>query len=114
MPDKGPSLHPIIPDINITTVGILKLLQNLDVHKASGPDQVSSRFLKETAESITPILKTIFTYSKDQSLSWMIGKKHLYTSKVIALNPAIIGPSLLSAFYPRYLNITLFPYHELT
>ena len=43
---------PIIPDINITTAGILKLLQNLDVHKATGPDQVSSRFLKETAESI--------------------------------------------------------------
>ena len=50
MPDKGPSPHLIMPDINITAAGILNLLQNLDVHKASGPDQVSSRILKETAE----------------------------------------------------------------
>ena len=65
MPDKGPSPHPTIPDIDITTAGILKLLQNLDIHKASAPDQISSRVLKVTAESTTPILKTIFTYSMD-------------------------------------------------
>ena len=63
MPDKGPSSHPT--DINITTAGILKLLQNLDIHKASGPDQISSRGLKETAKFITPILTTVFTYSMD-------------------------------------------------
>ena len=57
-----------MPDINITTAGILKLLQNLDVHKASGPDQVNSRVLKETVESIAPILKTIFTYSMDTGI----------------------------------------------
>ena len=65
LPDKGPSPHPIMPDISITTAGILNLLQNLDIHKASGPDQVSARVLKETAESTAPILKTIFTYSMD-------------------------------------------------
>jgi len=54
-----------MPDISITTAGILNLLQNLDVHKASGPDQVSSRVLKETAQSTALILKTIFTYSMD-------------------------------------------------
>ena len=68
MPDKGPSPHPIMPDISITTAGILKLLQNLDVYKTSGPDQVSSRFLKEMVESIAPILKTIFTYSIDTGI----------------------------------------------
>jgi len=62
MPDKGPSLHHIT---HITTEGILNLLQNLDVHKASGPDEVDSRVLKETAESTAPILKTIFMYSMD-------------------------------------------------
>jgi len=49
-------------DVSITTAGILNLLQNLDVHKASGPDQVQ---FKETAESDAPILKTIFTHSMD-------------------------------------------------
>ena len=45
--------------------GIIKLLQNLDIHKASALDQISSRVLKETAEPTAPILKTIFAYLMD-------------------------------------------------
>jgi len=67
IPDKGPSPHPTMPDINITAPGILKLLQNLDVHKASGPDLISSRVLKKTAEPIAPILRTIFAFFMDTS-----------------------------------------------
>jgi len=63
--NKGPSPHPTMPDINITTPGILKLLQNLDIHKASSSDSISSRVLKETAEPIAPILRSIFTFFMD-------------------------------------------------
>jgi len=63
-----------MPDINITIAGILNLLQNLNVHKASGPDQISSRVLKETAKSASPTLKTIFTYSV---LYQMIGERQM-------------------------------------
>ena len=38
LPDKGPSPHPTMPEISITTSGISKLLQNLNIHKAMGPD----------------------------------------------------------------------------
>jgi len=56
-----------MPEINIITRGILKLLQNLDIHKASGPDSKGTRVLKETAEPVTPILISIFTFFMDSS-----------------------------------------------
>jgi len=59
LPDKGPSPHPQMENINITTPGILTLLQNLNIHKASGPDRISNTLLKETAEIMAPILKLI-------------------------------------------------------
>ena len=37
LPDKGPSPHLQIENINVTTPGILTLLQNLNINKASGP-----------------------------------------------------------------------------
>ncbi|XP_065916261.1 uncharacterized protein [Dysidea avara] len=52
-------------DINVTTSGIIKLLLNLDVHKASGPDEISTRLLKETAEVTAAVLKLIFEKSLD-------------------------------------------------
>ena len=60
LPDKGLNPHPLMEDITITTPGILTLLQNLNIHKASGPDTISTRLLKETAEVTAPILKLIF------------------------------------------------------
>ena len=63
LPDKGPSPHPLMEDITITTPGIFTLLQNLNIHKASGPDTISTRLLKETAEVTAPILKLIFEKS---------------------------------------------------
>ena len=45
LPDKGPSLHPMMEEISVTTPGIISLLQSLDIHKVSGPDGISTRFL---------------------------------------------------------------------
>ena len=50
-------------NINITTPGIQTLLQNLNIHKASGPDRISTTLLKETAEVTASILKLIFERS---------------------------------------------------
>ena len=63
LPDKGPSPHPLMEEISITTPGIISLLQNLDIHKASGPDGISTRFLKETADVTATLLKLIFDRS---------------------------------------------------
>lgn len=52
-----------IHDIDITEVGVLKLLQSLDPHKASGPDGISPRVLRELATELSPVLTLIFRSS---------------------------------------------------
>ena len=47
----------------LCTQGIAKLLNDLNSHKASGPDLISTRFLKETADVIAPLLQIIFKVS---------------------------------------------------
>ncbi len=66
MPNKGPSTHADIPDIHIGTQGVLKLLKNIKAHKATGPDGIPGRFLKEYAEELTTMMTTIFQASIHQ------------------------------------------------
>jgi len=47
IPNKGPSPHPVMGNIDMTTASIISLLHNLNAHKASGPDEISRIFLKE-------------------------------------------------------------------
>ena len=60
---KSPQEFPDINDIHFTEPGVLKLLLNLDPSKATGPDQISPRVLKELAPSISPVLTVIFNRS---------------------------------------------------
>ena len=63
LPDKGNSPFPTISQIQINEFGIRCQLQRLKVHKATGPDNISARFLKETSYVIAPILTHIFQVS---------------------------------------------------
>ena len=56
-----------MPDISITVSGIVNLLQNLNVHKATGPDKISARVLKELSDVLATTLKSIFDYSLNTS-----------------------------------------------
>ena len=63
MPSKGPSNFSTMPGIEISTNGVEKLLNALNPKKAVGPDQVSTRMLKNFASILAPVLKEIFTQS---------------------------------------------------
>ena len=66
-----PFNEPPLPDIttlSIDTRGVLTLLQNLQVHKASGPDEIPARFLKEFSEEFAALLTFLFQASIQQSL----------------------------------------------
>ena len=52
-----------MPDIIINQQGVLSLLQRLNVNKASGPDLISPRIMKELATAIAPVLTSIFKKS---------------------------------------------------
>jgi len=52
--------------ITFTKNGILRLLKGLDQTKASGPDGVSTRILKECSDEIADTLVPLFTASLKQ------------------------------------------------
>ena len=60
---QGDTMH----EINITKEGITRLLKNLSPSKANGPDMISARFLKETADEVAIGLKLIFQASLHQA-----------------------------------------------
>ena len=45
-----------MPDIHVSVSGVEKLLSKLNIHKATGPDEIPSRILKEYASEIAPTL----------------------------------------------------------
>ena len=52
--------------IIVTTGGVFKLLSNLKIYKATGPDDVPARLLKELAAELTPVFTLFFQTSLDQ------------------------------------------------
>ena len=55
-----PSLYSSMPPLDIGTNVIIKQLKNLNQNKATGPDELPARVIKETAERIAPIITHIF------------------------------------------------------
>ena len=66
LPDLGASSNPDALNIQVGRNGVMKLLQGLKSHKATGPDEISSRFLKVMASPITPALTLIYQASLEQ------------------------------------------------
>ena len=57
-----------MPDITIFVEGVEKLLVNLNPNKATGPDGISPRVLKEFAHEIAPVLTLIYQRSIDTGI----------------------------------------------
>ena len=66
LPDKGNSTYPSLPNIQVRVDGVVKLLRNLNPHKAGGPDNIRPKFLREVAEELAPALTLLFQASLDQ------------------------------------------------
>ena len=63
IPDQGVSPHPTMPDIRIDQRGLHKLLKGLKPHKATGPDMVPARLLRDFASEFSIILSRLFQTS---------------------------------------------------
>ena len=73
-------------------MGVKKLFQNLNSHKATGPDDIPARLLKETADETAPMFTTLFRASLQQGklpIDWK-------TANVIKLNPKNYRPISLT------------------
>ena len=55
----GPSSYPNMPPIYVHVNGVAKMLNGLNPNKATGPDQVPARILKETAYNVAPAMTGI-------------------------------------------------------
>ena len=60
MPALKTPTCPEIQPIHIETQGVCTFLSDLDPHKASGPDGIPARLLKELAYSVATIVALIF------------------------------------------------------
>ena len=68
LPEMKPGNTPTMPDFSIHEGGVKKLLSNLKINKAPGPDDIPPRILKDTADIIAPILTQIFQISLDTGI----------------------------------------------
>ena len=59
--DSVPTMKPLTLSIN----GILKLLKDLNPHKAAGPDHIKPLVLKELRDILAPVIQVIFQVSLD-------------------------------------------------
>ncbi len=57
--------YPSIDKIEVTENGVLKLLSNLDIYKATGPDNISTHLLKTLAPELASIFTVFFQASLD-------------------------------------------------
>ena len=73
LPDLGQSRTPSAPPINVNTKEVLKFLKDIKTHKATGPDNIPGRLLKEAADELAPGLTHLFQSSIDNGtvpLDW--------------------------------------------
>ena len=62
----GESDIPTMQNIKIDWKGVHKLLKNLKVHKATGPDEIPAYILKTASDELAPALALLFQLSVDQ------------------------------------------------
>jgi hypothetical protein len=67
IPKLSPSVYSDIPFLEIGIDGVVKQLKNINQNKATGPDELPARVLKEAAAEITPIITHIFQQSYNTS-----------------------------------------------
>ena len=65
VPQKEDANIPTLPEIRVDPPGVEKLLKNLKPDKASGPDQISPRVLRELATELSVPLVKVFQSSID-------------------------------------------------
>nr|XP_054767520.1 uncharacterized protein LOC129274797 [Lytechinus pictus] len=66
--DKGPSPYRPMDHIIISPPGVHKILSELDIHKASGPDKILARLLRGLATELTSVFSIFFQASLDQGI----------------------------------------------
>ena len=73
VPNNSPPLLPLFTDFDISQQTIEKICENLDVHKAKGPDQIPVIVYKRCSRAVSKSLNQVFYKIKQNSVfpgSW--------------------------------------------
>ena len=107
MPQPHGERFPRMPDLNITENGVLKLLEGLNPSKASGPDQVPARVLKECAKPLAPVIADFYQQSIDEArlpYDWKQQYVHPVFKKGSRSDPANYRPVALTCILCKTLE----------
>ena len=63
IPEPDVPDYPAMPEIHVSEEGVYKLLSDLNVNKASGPDLIPSKMLKIAAQPLSRCLALLFNRS---------------------------------------------------
>ena len=98
---------PSLSTLNVTEIGVEKLLLNLNAIKAAGPDKLSRKLLKATAHEIAPVLQVIFQRPIDEDTlpkSWKEATISPVYKKECRSNPANYRPVSLTCILCKILE----------
>jgi hypothetical protein len=65
IPSKGKSSYQSMTHIKVRSKGVMKLVRGLNIHKATGPDQIPTRLFHDFADELAQSLTSIFQKSLD-------------------------------------------------
>ena len=65
-PSLGVSTYSELPHITVYVAGVRKLLEDIKPHKATGPDGIPAKLLKDYAADLAPVLSHIYQASLNQ------------------------------------------------
>ena len=65
LPTMSHPKYPNVENITISIEGVEKLLDNINIHKASGPDKIPNIILKTCSKEISAALVSLFLQSLD-------------------------------------------------
>ena len=94
-PTNDKPSFPCMPDIYVSVSGVEKLLSKLNIHKATGPDEIPSHILKEYASEIALHLQSFLTNPSRQVFYQRAGVRLTYppySKKVNTPNHPTTGP----------------------
>ena len=110
IPELPGVTFPSIKDLKITEFGVFKLLDKIDVSKASGPDCIPGRILQNLARELAPVLHLIFEQSLntgDLPAAWTLANVAPIFKKGSKLQAVNYRPVFLAS-YSNTLYVSIF------
>ena len=96
---------PCVNNIALSPLAIERKLANLKTNKATGPDDISPKIVKEAGDALLTPLMFLYNMSlKDGYVSGRLRESILFLKRMTRLKSEIIAPYLFSVFRAKYLK----------